>query len=300
MARDIRPLRIGARVRFQDRWQGTISAIDVAEDWEVLNVTVTSGILFFRKRVKLPFSAFKEWGHDLVDVDAVSFQAFGGGIAPVAAQALALSAGTPVAHPGARVSGLLVNKSNHRASEVLLATRAGRPRRIPASDVSFEGRTLAVGAPFENLTPYFDDDEITQRVHDAIAADLSLTPDDKRSLAMTVESGTVTIGGNVRMPPTRTLVNAVVSAVPGIVGVRDEIVDDIRLEKDIGLALDKAGIQRRADVYSRSNLGRVTLYGSSPSPTMTEDIVREVARVLGVRDVKSLMEQRPRPQLQAV
>jgi osmotically-inducible protein OsmY len=87
--------------------------------------------------------------------------------------------------------------------------------------------------------------------------------------------------------------------VPGIAGISDEIVDDIRLEKDIGLALDKAGLQRRADVYSRSNLGRVTLYGSSPSPSMTEDIVREVARVRGVRDVKSLMELPSRPQPQA-
>jgi osmotically-inducible protein OsmY len=299
LARDIRPLRIGARVRFQDRWQGTISAIDVAEDWEVLNVTVTSGILFFRNQVKLPFTLVKAWDRDLVDIDATSFHAFAGEIPPVAAPSRPISVDTPVAHPGARLAGFLVRTTDRRATEALIGKGVSGVFRIPISEVSFEGKVLALGRSFENLAPYSGDEEITQRVHDAIAADLSLTPDDKRSLSMSVESGTMTIGGNVRMPPTRTRVGTIVSAVAGIVGVRNEIVDDIDLEKDIGLAIDKAGFQRHADVYARSNLGQVTLYGASPSPTMTEDIVRAVARVRGVREVKNLMDQRPRPLPQA-
>jgi osmotically-inducible protein OsmY len=69
--------------------------------------------------------------------------------------------------------------------------------------------------------------------------------------------------------------------------VRDESVDDITLETTIGMALSKAGLQRRAEVYARSNLGRVTLYGSATSPQLNDDVTREIARIPGVREVTS-------------
>ncbi len=291
MASNVSALRIGARVRFRDRWQGRIAAIEVAEGWDVLNVTVESGLLAFRKRVRLPLSAAKGWDYDLVDFDAVSFEAFAGGVAATAAPARVLNGSTPVAHTGTRFSGLLVDRVSRRAEELLLSTRAGRPRRVRVSDVNFDGRSVVLTVPFANLAPYYSDGELTQKIHDAISAHPHLAPDDRRSITVTAEGGRVTIGGNVRMPTGKAPVIEAVSAVRGVVSVKDEIVDDISLEKTIGLALERAGIQRRAEVFARSNLGRVSLYGSSPSAGVTDDVIRAVKQVRGVREVINLMEQ---------
>ena len=56
-------------------------------------------------------------------------------------------------------------------------------------------------------------------------------------------------------------------------------------ESAIGMALDR----NSAEVQARSNLGQVTLYGTAASPRQAEDIVRAVAKVSGVRQVKSLL-----------
>ena len=47
-------LRLGGRVRFRDRWEGTLSGVEVNEEWAVLNVVVRRGVLRARS-VKLPF-----------------------------------------------------------------------------------------------------------------------------------------------------------------------------------------------------------------------------------------------------
>ena len=74
MAGNIAPLRLGSRVCFEDRWQGHVSALDVTEDWEVLNLTVSSGVLFFQQSVKLPMSAVKSLTEEAVYIAASSIR----------------------------------------------------------------------------------------------------------------------------------------------------------------------------------------------------------------------------------
>ena len=76
---------------------------------------------------------------------------------------------------------------------------------------------------------------------------------------------------------------------PGVVTVRNTITDDFELEAAIGLALDRQGLGRDAEVYARSSLGQVTLYGTASSPRQAEDIVRAVAKVPGVRQVHNVL-----------
>ncbi len=108
-------------------------------------------------------------------------------------------------------------------------------------------------------------------------------------MTVDVESGVVTLGGNVRVEQTRERLDAIVRGVPGVIGVRDEIIDDFALETAIGLALDRQALSHGANVYARSNLGQVTLYGTAPSPRLAEDIIRAVAKVPGVRQVHNLL-----------
>jgi osmotically-inducible protein OsmY len=292
MTRELSALRLGTKVRFQDRWQGLVTALDVSDDWEVLNISIGSGFAMFRNSARIPFSAVTEWSEEMVAVDAVSFHAFGKQLPPVAAPSRPVSAQTPVAHPGVGFAGLLVRRDDRRVEEALLAKK-GKVYRIPVLEIAFEGKSLALRKLFGSLPLYVADDDIEARVLEAIAEDRSLTPDDKRSITVRAVNGIVTAGGNVRVDVAQKHVIAIVSGVPGVLQVHDELVDDIELETAIGLTLDRAGLLRHAGVYARSNLGRVELYGHSPSLGATDDICREVSRVHGVREVKSLLELRP-------
>lgn len=287
MSAETSPLRIGSRVCFADRWQGRVTAIDVSEDWEVLNVTVTSGVLLLQKSVKLPFSAATKWSDEALYLEANSFKAFAREIPPVAAPSRPLSRSTPIAHAGTRLAGLLVRKSDRRAAEVLVSRGPAAVYRVPVAQVSFDGKVMSLGTQAEALPEFRLDDEILQACRGAIANDLYLTSDDKLGITLRVENAVVTVGGNVRVKPTRRYIEALLRTVPGVLDVRDEIVDDISLETAIGLALDRAGLTRNANIYARSNVGEVVVYGTVSAPGLIEDIVRETARVPGVRQVQS-------------
>jgi len=289
MARETDLIELGDNVRFQDRWQGYISGFDVSDEMELLNVVVTSGILFFKQSVRLPATALKDWSNDWVDIDANSFAAFGREVPPVAVPSKPISGDSPVSHPGARLSGILVKQQGRLITEVLIS-RGGKRYRIAASDVRVEGNTITLGRHFEALPVYHGDSQLEGKLHDAIADDDYLTTDDKRSVSVYVDGGVAVIGGNVRVGETRDHVRAIIEGTPGLLGVRDESVDDISLEQAIGMALNKSGLQRRADVFARSNLGHVTLYGTSRSDELTGDVTREIARIHGVREVTSRLE----------
>jgi osmotically-inducible protein OsmY len=286
MERETSLLELGARVRFQNRWQGRISGFDISEDWEVLNVVVSCGMLLFAQSVKLPFSSVTSWSEEGVDIDANSFAAFAREVPPVAVPSRPISSESPVSHQGTRLSGLLVRRRDRRATEILIA-RGRHKYRIASADVRIEGSTVTLSKHFGTLPRYYSDANLEARLHDGVAEDNLLTTDDKRSLTLRVESGVAVIGGNVRVEPTRDHVRSIAGTLPGILSVREEAVDDISLETAIGLALDRSGLQRRAQVFARSNLGRVTLYGSASSDQLAGDVVREVAGVPGVRQVDS-------------
>jgi osmotically-inducible protein OsmY len=288
LAGNIAPLRLGTRVCFEDRWQGEVSALDISEGWEVLNLTISSGVLFFQQSVKLPMSAVKSLTEGAVYISANSIQAFAREIPPIAAPARPVSAETPVSRGGTHFAGVILNTDGNRATEILVS-RGLTTYRVPISQLAFEGKTLTFTSAPDELAEFHADSDILASIRSAITEDAGLTPDDKRSVTFDVESGAVTLGGNVRVEQTGERMDAIVRGVPGVVGVRDEIVDDFALETAIGLALDRPALSHDANVYARSDLGEVTLYGTASSPRQAEDINRAVAKVRGVRQVKSLL-----------
>lgn len=290
MAGETSPLRLGARVCFSDRWQGRVTSLDIAEDWEVLNLTVASGMLFFANSVKLPFTEALRWSEDALYLSANSFKAFAREVHPVAAPSRPISTDTPTAHAGTKLAGLVISPQSRKATEVLISRGVGRAFRVPVSQVVFDGKTLTLGFQTDNLAEFRSDDEILRAVKDAISGDSHLTPDDKSRLDFRVENGIAYADGNLRVRPTRNHVEEVLSRVPGVLAFKDEIIDDITLETNIGLALDRAGIARQSGVYARSNLGEVVLYGHAPSPRVVDDIVREVVKTPGVRHVTTKLE----------
>jgi osmotically-inducible protein OsmY len=284
LAGSIAPLRLGTRVCFEDRWQGHISAVDVTEGWEVLNLTVSSGVLFFRQSVKLPMSAVKSLAEEAVYIAASSSKAFARELPPMAAPARPVSAETPVSRSRTRFAGVILNTDGNRVTEVLVA-RGLTTYRVPISQLAFEGKTLTFTSAPNELVEFHTDSDVLARIRSAITEDEGLTPDDKRNVTVDVAGGAVTLGGNVRVKQTGQRMDAIARRAPGVIAVRSEIIDDFALESAIGMALDR----NSADVQARSNLGQVTLYGTASSPRQAEDIVRAVAKVPGVRQVKSLL-----------
>jgi osmotically-inducible protein OsmY len=285
----VSPLHLGARVCFEDRWQGRISGCEVDERWEVVNVTVGSGFLFFRRSVKLPFATVTRWREDGVYFNVVSFHAFAREVPPVAAPARPLDEDTPVSHPGAKFAGLLVAESTRRATAVLVS-RGGRTYRVSIADASFEAKTLTLSQQIQNFPVYKSDEELREAIRNMFREDNVMPTDEKQALVVDVNDGVLTLAGNVRMPRTAELAVRIARRANGVVEVGNEIVNDIALETAIGLELDRSGVQRKADVYARASLGEVLLYGYATSPARVDDIVRTAAQVPGVRKVTSRLE----------
>lgn len=290
--RRISALRLGSRARFQDRWSGRISAIEVTEGWEAVNVVVENGFLFWRSSVRLPLSAVSDWTDDSVTFTCTSRQAFGHEVPPVAVPSRPIASDTPVAPSDVKIAGALIDQGDRQVQEIILSRRTGQVR-IPVSDVVFEGRTLSLSAQPETLPRYRPDDEIGRSIHRAIRNDDGLTADEKRGLHFAVEGGVVTMSGNARVENARERAIEIVDAINGVTMVNDASHDDLSLETAVGLALDGAGVGRHSEIYARSSLGQLQLYGYVPSPAARDDAVRVVAAVAGVRDVTSRLEVQP-------
>ena len=288
---DVTPLYFGCPVRFQDRWSGRLAGMDVDETWEVLNVSVRRGLLG-KTTVKLPLNAATGWSRDYLAFNGASSDAaFSRELPPVAAPARPISAETPVAMPGARLAGGLVERGSRRAT-ALLIRRKGELYQVPADEAAFMGKELHPGVQVQNLIRYRTDEQLAERANGAIAASRELAYDSRRALEVEVVNGAVRLRGNVRTKQAKdSLHAAVASAVAGAAFV-DETVDDARLELDIGAALDGAGLTHTAEVYARSTLGRLTLYGSAPSLATAGEAARIVARVPGVREVENRIQVR--------
>ena len=281
------PLVLGVAVQFRDRWQGKLGSIEVDEEWEVLNLVVRRGIIRWTTSIKLPSSASPAWSLDRVSFDCTSRQAFAREVPPVAAPARILSADTPTSMPGARLSGLLVEPTRRRASEVIIRLPGGLKGRLPVRDVSFEGKVLRVAAQAENLAPYVTDRELSMRVREML--DAALAGDERRSVSAEVSGGVVTLKGNVRTKQTRERLAELVQTVEGATARRSDVVDDIELEMELGQVLARSGLPRNTGVYARSALGEVTLFGYAPV-SAADEIVRVASRVHGVRGVRSRIE----------
>jgi osmotically-inducible protein OsmY len=282
------PLRFGCLLQFRDRWQGTLAGAEVADDWEVLNLVIERGLWRWASRVKVAFTTSPHWSYDSVTLDCTSRQAFAREIPPVAMRARQLSHSTPLSVPDVRLLGLLVEPGRRRATEVIVH-RGGRNYRLPVTAISFDGHTLRLGSRGEELAPYLTDEELLNAVQQALAANPHITGDERGALGVLVSSGVVTVKGNVRTKQMKDLVHAALAPFAPIAEVRLEVADDIDLELGIGQALARARPQHRAEVYARSMLGEVTLFGHAPSAAAVDEIARVVGQVPGVRNVTSRM-----------
>ena len=295
MERKLFALHFGSPVRFRDRWQGRLSAVEVDDEWEVLNVVVSRGLLR-RSSVRLPLSIAREWSGEQIALDCTSEEAFAREIPPAAAAATALSARTPVSAPELRLTGLIVDKAERQATHLLLAAGSFLPSERSAStgQVTLRGTTVSLAVQPDLLTPYRSDEELVRGLQRALAAHPRLTGEDRRGLRVDVVDGVVHLTGNVRSPQGRLWAEEAAAAVAGAGPLRNDVVDDLQLEIDLGQALDRAGVFRQAQVYLRSALGEVTLSGYAP-PGAAADIERLVSTVPGVQSVTNRLEARATP-----
>ena len=282
------PLRFSCPLQFRDRWQGTLAGAEMDDDWEVVNLVIKRGLWRWANRVKLAFTSSPHWSYDSLTLDCTSRQAFAREVPPVPVRARQLSRSTPLSVPDGRLLGLLVEPGHRRATDVIVH-RSGAKYRLPVAAISFDGHTLRLGSRGEELAPYLTDEELLNAVQQALAANPHIGGDERGALDVLVSSGAVTVKGNVRTKQMKDLVHAALAPFLPLAEVRLEVVDDIDLELAIGQALDRAGAQHRAEVYSRSLLGEVTLFGRAPSAVAVDEITRVVAQVPGVRNVTSRM-----------
>jgi len=287
--RKVTALRLGAPVQFRDRWQGKVAAIEVDEEWEVLNLVIKRGLLRWSASVRLPFSASPQWSDDRVAFDCTSRQAFAREVPPIAAPARPLSPESPVSLPGASLAGLLVEPGRRLATDIIIR-RGGVKNRVPVEDISFEGKALHVATHGGNLQLYLADDELETRAREALAASRVLTAVERRTVTVEISGGVVTVGGNVFTKNTKKALERVTSGLAGAVAIRIEVVEDLELERAIGQAMELAGFHANAGVYARSVLGEVTLFGYAPTAGVVEDILRVVSRVPGVCSVRMLLQ----------
>ncbi len=288
MAGRIAPLRLGSRIKFLDRWAGRLTALEVTEDWEILNVVLERGGLG-RASVRLPLSAATDWTEgSIVCSQVTADQAFARAVPPVAAPARPISAGTPVAQAGARLSGALVDTRSHRATDILIrAARHSGDLRIGVEHVGFEGKVMTLAAQLDALRPFRSDDELLTLAREALAHAPGVTGADRRALSLQASDGRIHMTGNVRTKRMRFAAEEAVAAALDGVPVECRVADDIRLELDVGQAMERAGLQRRAHIFVRSVLGEVTLSGRASSGGVAEEAARVVSRVPGVRAVRN-------------
>lgn len=292
------PLKLGCPAMFSDRWQGKLTAFEVSEDWEVLNVTVTRMRLGRPSSVRLPFSAAAGWSHERIAFACSSDQAFGRQIPPVAAPARPLSASTPVALTGASLSGAVVETGRRTVAALLL--RLGREeRRLRPQDAAFDGKLLRVAVQPETLAIWVSDEELVRRVMAALGDRRVLSPEDRRSLSVKASDGVVRLEGNVPTRDAARRAQMAAAAVPGVLRVDNGIVDDATLEIELGRILDAAGLQRAARLTVRSAWGEVTLLGYASSPKIVEEAMRTIAAQPGVRAVSSLVQTGQAPEAMA-
>ena len=287
MASKIPALRLGAPVRFKDCWTGRVSSIEIDEEWEALNVSVRYG--FPRSRsVRLPLEAATAWDDEFLAFDeTTSASAFAREITPIAAPSRPLSAETPISG-GGRLAGLLVDRATRRAKEVLLE-RGGRVFRVPAASVTFEGKVLHAGVQPDALVPYFREEELRRLVRQALAAARGLTPGEIPYITADTTDGGVRLTGNVRTGNSREAARRAVSAALGAAVDVSGLADDIELESAIGLALERAGLTRKAEAFVRCTLGEAIIFGRAPSQAVADEVARTTAHVPGVRSVDNRM-----------
>jgi len=158
---------------------------------------------------------------------------------------------------------------------------------VPAAGVRFEGQVLHPGVQPDALIPYYQDEELQRLVRRALAAAKGLTPGEISYIAAEATDGGVRLSGNVRTKNSREAARQAVSAALGLAVDVSRLADDIELESEIALALERAGLTRKAEVFVRCTLGEAVIFGRAPSQAVAGEVARATAHVPGVRSVSN-------------
>jgi osmotically-inducible protein OsmY len=264
-----------------------VTALEVDEAWELLNVAVSAGLLR-PATVKLPVAS-ATWDEDHVSFAGVtSAEAWRRELPPVAAPGRTLNAATSVSLPDARLAGAIVETTSLKISE-LLFKRPWGTFRLDVGRLSFQGGDIRISAQTDTLLPYWNDRELLRVARDALGR-ARLTDEELLALVVSASDGNVRLSGNVRTPQAREAAVQAVTLALAPVGVIAAITDDLGLESTLSQALFRSGAARGAAVHPRSRLGHVTLYGWVRSAAVAAEAERVVLAVPAVRSVRSGLE----------
>jgi osmotically-inducible protein OsmY len=181
------------------------------------------------------------------------------------------------------VAGALIDAKTRRAVEMIVS-RGGSKYRVPVDRLVSGGESA--------LVLYVSDAGIEEEIREAISKRRVVPTDDMSALGIAVENGTVRVRGNTRTPQALVAVYEIAAGVRGVRGVSEEAVDDGKLEFDIAAALHRSGVLRGAEVYPRSRLGEITLFGFAVSAEAASEVVLVTSRVPGVQAVQDRIEVR--------
>ncbi len=271
-----------------DRWGGRLTGIEVDESWEALNVLVSGGLIR-PTTIKLPLEMASLSKDGLAFTEVTTAQAFAREVPPVAAPARPLSAATPVSMPGTRLAGALVAQRSRRLAGLLLS-RGGSLYTMPVDQVTFTGKELHPAGQADSLTRYYADEEFAEAVREAITGHHILNGDELRTLEISVAGGNAVITGSVRTKQVREAIQTAAQTVTGLGSVDVRVIDDLDIEFEIGQVLYQAGVSRTAEVYPRSALGEVSLFGYADTKDSAAEAMRVASRVPGVRTVHDRLD----------
>ena len=289
MLEDSAPFTFGSKAVFTDNHSSRLTALEVDESWEVLNIAVSRGVLRWIQRVRLPFEVAANWSETAVNLSCTKTEAFSREIPPIAAPSRPISDQTPMALAGSRLTGALVSSKSRKVTSLIVSVGT-KPLRVPITDVTFEGKALRLTVHPDALPEHRADRDIAAEVWRLLRRDKVIMPDERKGLTVDVAGGIVTINGSVRRKSTKERAESLVAEVTGITELRSQLTDDLQLEIDIGARLYKSDIERVADIYPRSSLGDVVLFGRAPSPEVAADAVRVASAVQGVGNVTNRLE----------
>lgn len=185
------------------------------------------------------------------------------------------------------VDRVLLDPVTRRATHFVVrkGTLFGHDLIVPvewATTMSPDGVVLDVGREqLARLPEYRPDDELAADVEEALWDDEILRRVDLPLLRATVQDGIVTLEGNVVTSVHRQRAEEIVRKVPGVLGVRNQLIGDDDLEVAVAQALGRDERTRRHLIRVKAVQGVVYLSGDVVPAA--EEIA---ARIPGVRGVE--------------
>ena len=172
----------------------------------------------------------------------------------------------------------------------------GTTRLVPAAWVASatpDGITLAADRELVGrCPPARADGDIRDDVVRAIAAEPIMRP-FHLGVRVHVAGGIVELRGHARTPMHRHLAERAARSVPGVLEVRNRLVDDESLALEVAQVLTQDPVVRRAHLRVDSRLGEVTLEGQLPSEAAWQQATELARAVPGVKAVRSLARVAP-------